>query len=671
VALINPRDGAQAVECGDCQADNFFTLNHVPFTPVRPLFIRTVALPVKDQHIPLGDAFSRLRSVLPVPESALRLPWSGADGTISLSSSDEVCNSGKLTQATLPDWGQHQSFAGGASVNRVVGVTDNPCQPGGTFHEVPPSGLPLQDYPYSVVAASRPLTSVAHEIFHGFGQPHAGPRCPGKPGDGLSTGGANPSGAGDWPPDQQGMLNGVGLDVHHTAAGTLNSYTIVAPQPGWDFMSYCVGLLGSDTMAWEAHSWISPRTWDQVVQKLVLPGSHVARRAARRAIANGAGRRNVLRVVATLKGSSAKIVDVAPTIAQPTSSSVGAPYQLMVRDSAGHPLHSAAVWQTATHVSFAAPAYALVADLPAAGAASVEIRRAGASIARRVRPLHAPVIKVVSPRHRDVTGKCRNSGSQCVVAIRYRITDQDRSRLTVAIDYSRGGTRAWRTLHVGPGGTGSQTTNLPARLLSRSAHARVRIRVSDGFNEASALSRDFESTGASPAVQILSPISGARVRSDASIHLLGQAVDDAGHVLVGRRLRWHAGRRLLGTGAALTLSNLPGGAKRITLTARDRYGRTARASVAVKIHRDRPRFLLATAPRKLSPRAGSLPLRIAALSPARLTVSGHGVQRLRTQVGPTARRLKVKITPGTTPVLLKLQLANDNMKTTLRLTVQR
>src|SRR5215831_18061281 len=58
------------------------------------------------------------------------------------------------------------------------------------------------DKPLSVVESTVPRKSVAHELAHGWGRPHASTAC---------KGGDNGQVGEDWPPDQRGYIQGIGV----------------------------------------------------------------------------------------------------------------------------------------------------------------------------------------------------------------------------------------------------------------------------------------------------------------------------------------------------------------------------------------------------------------------------------------------------------------------------
>jgi hypothetical protein len=128
-------------------------------------------------------------------------------------------------------------------------------------------------------------------------------------------------------------------------------------------------------------------------------------------------------------------------------------------------------------------------------------------------------------------------------------------------------------------------------------------------------------------------------------------------MLTGGSLRWMLGRRLLGTGSQVTVAGLPAGAQRIRLVARDRFGRTASASVLVRLGASRPVFLTLRIPAKISRHARSLRLTIASSVPARLVIRGAGSRAQQFAVGRASRRVFVHVRPGASALRLSLSLS--------------
>jgi hypothetical protein len=264
---------------------------------------------------------------------------------------------------------------------------------------------------------------------------------------------------------------------------------------------------------------------------------------------------------------------------------------------------------------------------------------------------------VLSPKRGARVGRKRTT------LVRWRATDADGDELSAKLDYSADDGHNWRPIYAGPN---SGSARVPSEYFSGSRRARVRVRVSDGFNEGLARSGRFTAVGRRPQVVITSPVAGQRVVNHTALYLAGKAVDDAHRPLRGRRLQWFLGRKRLGRGSSISVLGLPPGRRTIRLVARDRRGRKASARVRVRVIGAAPQFLDVRAPRKLSPRARRLRLRVAATIPARLRI---GRQRYR--VGRRLKKLTVRVKRGRSPLVLKLRLSSGRKGTVRKLLVPR
>jgi hypothetical protein len=232
--------------------------------------------------------------------------------------------------------------------------------------------------------------------------------------------------------------------------------------------------------------------------------------------------------------------------------------------------------------------------------------------------------------------------------IRWRSRDPDGDRLQATVRYSGDGGRSWDTIFIGPD---RGHALLPARLLTASRDARVRVYVSDGFDEAIATSDGFTSLGAPPIVSIDSPTSGARVLAGAGLDLEGSAWDDTNTDLRGRALVWRSGRQLLGHGASLSTFALGPGRHRITLSAEDRHDRVATASVTVTVLPSPPIVTMLRAPHRISAKARALAISLTTLAPANLAAG-----RVRALVGRSPKRVRLQVRPGRSPLTVVLAL---------------
>jgi hypothetical protein len=313
---------------------------------------------------------------------------------------------------------------------------------------------------------------------------------------------------------------------------------------------------------------------------------------------------------------------------------------------------------TYAHVDGQPPEYGIAGVIPSSGLQSVEVMHDGAVLATRHRPAHAPTVTLPSlPRFRGATA-----------LVRWRAHEVGAASLTTQISFSGNGGRSWRLVWIGPN---RGSVALPARYLFRSARARIRVTVDDGFQQAIAVSRRFRSVGAAPSVSILLPARGFHQPNDAPLVLSGQAFDDQSRMLGGRRLRWMLGRRLLGTGSQITVTGLPAGGRRIDLIATDAAGRQGRASLYVRLRAARPLFLALVTPHTARRSARTLRLRVESSLAATLTVRTAGLRAQLFAVGRRAKRVMLRIPRGRKPVSLRLSLSVGGLSRTVILTVRR
>ena len=685
VVEINPSDAVPSVpECAGCGADDVFTLGPIHFTPVRPVFVRSPEVIVQGETIPPpGLVFHGLHSVLPVADGSLRTPTSHYDA-VGVESAAEVCNGGDITANLLPQWASQQTYGSGASVNRAEAIyggdqttsgSQSDCQAGVTQPGVGWQGgytaIPLPgNNVYAVSAANRGLTSVSHEFFHSLGLPHAGHNC-------FNGGEASQSGA-TWPPEDQGYLQGIGTDVFGFSAATDSYPTIAPPSPDapigqqvFDLMSYCIATRTGTTPAnlqqqladwhiWEQIVWISPRTWDALVDRLVLPGAH-ARDSSRAGTAGAA--QHVLRVVA-LPGSP-PVLDAFPGPGTPSPSGSPSGYTLQATGAGGRVIVTVPMSAQTVHREFGPSGLILTAEVPSAGVTALSLTSGGHVIARRTRPASPPRVTLLLPGRRTAA-RCRPRA--CTLAVRWRTRGGGSSR-AASIDVSTDRGRTWHTVFFGPNRGAFQ---LPDAMIPASREARVRVRVTDGFDEARAVSATFVSEGSPPEVSILSPVPHQRIAADGSLYLSGTATDDAGRAIARSRLRWYLGSRLLGSGTSISPGGLPAGPERIRLVARDAQGRTTTASVVIGVLAERPQFLVLAVPATASPAARRVPLRVSTLAPATLTVTGGaGVTTRRVAVDRRVQAVVVTVRPGRTPLRLRLRLASGRLQTLLSAVVLR
>jgi hypothetical protein len=496
----------------------------------------------------------------------------------------------------------------------------------------------------AVVERKRPTTSVAHELGHLLGRVHAD----------LACGGNSDGQEGEaWPPDDRGLIQSVGLATD-LGTGTTGPYAVVAgPKEYFDYMSYCTNGGDYPKPLVDGNAWVSVRNWNRILGDFDLTRSAPAARV--RAAAPGPAVAS-LHVRGFATTGNASIVSVSPVSSPPQPSS-NSDFHLIGLDAAGAQVADVGMLQAGVHTDGAPPSLTLDGVIPSAGVVSVAIVQGAKSFDTRARSASAPTVSIGKPP------KARRG----TATVRWTARDADGGRLLATIDYSTDAGRHFAQVWTGPS---SGSARLPARYLSRSSRARLRVTVNDGFREATATSAVFRSAGAPPVVKILSPVRRLKQPSDAPLVLSGQAFDDRGDALTGRRLRWRAGRILLGTGADITATGLRAGRHRIDLLARDGAGRTSRASVVVTLSGARPFFLTLTAPKSVKRSARTLRMKLASSLPAKLTVrGGRGTQRFT--VGRRARTVTVRIPSGTKALKLRLTLSAGKLASSRTLAVIR
>ena len=511
-------------------------------------------------------------------------------------------------------------------------------------------GVGLQAGGYAISATdNRPMTSVAHEVGHLLGRPHAG--CP--------TSGSQ---VGEpWLPDGVGLVQGIGLD-DRPGSGGASAFRILASSPivtsascptatsdcsvsmmpqFTDWMSYCV--LG------ETSSWISTRNWTALMNSMrvgaTAPPTGVG---SARPPSLRAGSSTTLLVIGHVDGDDARITAVQPGLLGPTPPDTGSPLRIVVRDRNGSVLSST---PTTIHPPSEPGNPSLVnTEVPAPPtSARVELVRDGRVLAARARSAHTPTIKILVPNGKTI-------GAKGTVTVRWRAADIDGDALTATVQYAADG-KHYRAVGV----TRASTMRLPAALFARSTRGRIRVIVNDGFSDASAISRRLASTGAAPSVRISYPTDKLTIANDGAITLAGEAHDDAGKAIGGRRLRWYATAKRLGTGARLTVRGLPTGTRRVRLVAIDRFGRRAATSIRLRVFATPPQFTVLRTPARLSRRARTARLRVATAIPATLTVGGR-----RYNVDRTVRTITIAFRQTASVAVLRLRLHAAG-KTTVRI----
>lgn len=647
------RGKGAACSATDSAADNF-TLRDVAFTEVGADYHSTIYPVALANHgslpAPPSQVFAEAESAYPLPDNDFNV------GTVPYLSTVDATS--VFAGAAGQGWV--------ASNHTLLSLLENDIAPSKGSHIV---GVATPDFgwtnaipgQYSVVSggAHRPLTSVAHELGHQFGLPHASAACGG---GGIS-----------WPPDQQGYLDGIGLNT------TSEPYDFIADGlngqgQAYDFMSYCAHLGAATGEPDDPDDWLSPRNWQQLITNFGTgAGAHVthagvahAHIAARPGSLAGGG--DPLAAVAVVDpqrlvvtgfvdSQGVQLGNVGPAMgAPPPSGSSVDTYTLTALGAGGKALATIPMAVTSSgHIDPgqgpAAPLVQISGDVPAAGVQSIEIADGSTVLASRRRPAKPPQVRILTPQAGAHVGGTRG------VEIGWSASSPEQQALTVSVDYSADGGRTWRTEFVGPN-IGKVTLSSFDFMASR--NARVRLRVNDGFNETVVASGRFTTVGAAPYVTIASRFDPRRrFAGDASLQLAGGAVDQQLRPVTSRSLKWFDGPFALGSGSTISSGPLPPGVNHIRLLARGANGLTGSRTMTVTINRLRLSFLTLSIPRRLSPKAHQLTFKAKALIGATLHIDGRRFTltrklrafRLPVASGPTALLLRLHVVAGaiTTP----------------------
>jgi hypothetical protein len=652
-------------QCGGCRG-NVFTLHGVPFK--QPATLTIWPIPLDDEGIPgsprtalsLSQIFGSVQAVYPNPVRVL--PWDGTLDVEGLGNEDAVeevedrASDNDLSSGVYPVGVFFRGESGGLN-----GTT--PRGPGRLFTDDGP--------PASIVGDFRPLTMVAHEIGHGMALGHADDAHPHPDGSANCGGDSNGQQGEGWPPDFEGRIQGVGLDLRSFSlfqAGSLPTTFVEGfdhsgnstsnPLKGakyFDFMSYCPAPAGSGLGSLagpaggfpplqqytESLYWLSPHNWQRLLDYHAPPQMLPA--AADRSGREASG--TPLRVIATVKpGGATTIHDVTPGKRLHLGPTPGSPFRIQLRDATGKVLTTVVPATVTIHTDgVARQGLMLAATLPfSPGTAAVVVTGGGQDLARRTRSAHAPTGRFVSPRRGARVGRARTT------VVRWTEHDADGDRLTSDVDYSAHGGHSWRVVAGPEHGTSAR---ISSRLLSASQNGRLRVRISDGFNVTTLTSGRFRAAGAPPMVQIVGAPRRGRVLQMALLPLQGSAYDDAGRPLTGRHLTWYLDRRRIGRGEFALAAHLRAGNTTIRLVATDSHGRKAQAVLPLHVKAVAARYLLFDAPLLVSRRARTVKIRIAASGPATFTIVGR-----RYAVGLRLRSITVHIRRGKQPLRLPCSL---------------
>jgi hypothetical protein len=558
--------------------NNTFVLKDVPFTDTSyEIFVWPVRMVVSG--MPLTESpyvssfngiFAEAVNLTPVAEGQLKVPATFL-GDINITdiatSSDSATDKGHNATARLLDqadeWNalKFGSFVMGIypSASGIRGNQLTDC-PGDIWDRI------VGCDSASVAVANetgRPITAVTHELYHMFGLKHAGEDCP------------DVEKAIPWPPDNKGFLQGVALDRRGGLWRAIASpdeapyKVIVPPRTGvtnqwYDLMSYCGD---------ERNTWISSLYADNMVNTFGAFADWAA------SMSTHSVRSTMIVRAVVLPGGAAQITKVASAMVRTVPTPADSPYRLTVRNAAGAVVNDVPMVAVTRSSEGGQPAVFLRGEVPPEAmtvAQRVEILHNGAVVARRERAATRPHITLVAPQ----AGTRISGESDLTVA--WRATGE--RPLMSKVDYSPDGTNWW-PVWFGPN---SNHAVVRAENLAGSMSGRIRVRVSDGFDETVALSGPLQVRGSAPRVRITSPDTGDVQRSETvlegtSLYLGGFALDDRKMPLTARQLQWSLDGQPIAMGEAASVDTLSVGEHTVTLTARDAQGRAGTATARVTV----------------------------------------------------------------------------------------
>jgi hypothetical protein len=535
--------------------------------------IRSFQLHVNDATEPIWNTFTHPTNIfteaqrlMPVADGQLRAPWYEGSYDISAIYND----------ITLNDTQRATQILTRLRVSlENIGINPETSYPCGMFPSQV-SGDIRSGHLNSVFIVQdefRLRTSVAHELGHKLGRKHAS----------AAGGAANPE---DWPPDQLGYIQGIGVDVD---TGDLK-FTIPPATEFFDFMGYSA----NDTTAWN-----SPRGWNHMYQKLrqgapslvsidpVAPLVQVQEIPQRVVVHALVYLHHACEIVHVKLGST-----LDPTKEPPDDdTSDKNQYVVYLRTESGEdiakfrPVIEEGIIEGST--DSIASIHAVIAVKDANKVALVEITKKGEVIATANRPKNGPVIKgfkLVAPdpslpddNYKAIFGL--SHAENLPIHINFELCRPDSSWHVV-----------YMTKHLAERGN-SLTVNLSSRMFPASKDSSVlRLRLSDGFNETTEDYGPFSTVGSPPDVHIMSPTGvNTKVAPGSSVYLHAVAMDDMGVDIGTENVKWSFDGKPVATGPLSFFVPdvaVRSGKHRLEVEATDSRKRVTRTGVDVEILAD-------------------------------------------------------------------------------------
>jgi hypothetical protein len=181
------------------------------------------------------------------------------------------------------------------------------------------------------------------------------------------------------------------------------------------------------------------------------------------------------------------------------------------------------------------------------------------------------------------------------VTLAWNGDDTDGDTLTFDVFYSSDGGTSFQPLQMNVGENStrasrallqSYSTQIDTAPLGGSSSAILRVIASDGVNTGVGDTDPFTMTNKPPQPRILLPADGTQVHYGQLVNFSGEALDPQDGSISGAALVWGSQHGPLGTGALLSISDLPVGANYITLTATNSAALSASTTITVIVDDD-------------------------------------------------------------------------------------
>jgi hypothetical protein len=186
------------------------------------------------------------------------------------------------------------------------------------------------------------------------------------------------------------------------------------------------------------------------------------------------------------------------------------------------------------------------------------------------------------------------------VTLTWTASDNDGDALSFDVHYSADGGASFQPLQVGVGDSASDepsqararatveegSVEVDTTLLAGSDEGVLRVVTSDGVQTSHGDTDPFVMAHKPPQPRILSPGDGTHVHYGQLINFSGEAMDAQDGSVVGANLDWSTEDGPLGSGALLSIDDLPVGVNHVTLTAENSAGLSAITSIDVIVDDD-------------------------------------------------------------------------------------